>query len=568
MELGSRLTTVALFMLVLMTGSVSATEWTVCASGCDFATIQDAVSAAGSGDLVSVKPGTYTGTGTSAVDIVSKGITLNSTNGSRVTIIDGQNVRTCLTLHPSSGFESTIEGFTFLNGRSSTAGDGGGLHINSASPAISNCVFQSNHAENGGGLHIEGPSSALIKSSNFQNNTASVNGGGAFNRSANEVTFIECDFSQNHAINGTGGGLCFGDVTIGVVTQCRFNLNDAALSGGGVFLGSNTVVDFSTCDFLSNESGDHGGGAYTNSQETSFDNCIYKSNTAANVGGGLYVYAGLLVTVTQCSFTTNHALSGGGIGNYTSSPTVTNCEFFGNQATSGGAIFNHKSLPEFHSCSITENQAHNGGAAYDLDSDPHFINCDVASNSANNGGAFYEYQSRAQFAECTVLSNTAVVAGGGLYISTGMWAPHISNSLFRDNTASTDGGAIESDSTDVVVIEHTRFCGNNTDHISVGTILSTDAFTFFLDECPECVGDATGDWVVDLDDFSMLLVEYGSSGDLPSDHDGDGDVDLADFSLLLIHYGEDCWDETLFRSSLGSNLKPTTKNHRSRRISQ
>ena len=567
MKLVSQFMTVASFTLVLITGSVRATEWTVCATGCDFVTIQNAVSAAASGDVVSVKPGTYTGIGTSVIDIVSKGIILTSTEGSLVTIIDGQNVRTCLTLHPSTGFESTIEGFTFLNGRSSTAGHGAGLHIDSASPTISNCLFQNNQAENGGGLHIEGRSNALIKSSDFQSNNASVNGGGAFNRSANAVTFIDCDFNQNRALNGTGGAIYFGDVTIGAVTQCRFNINEAALSGGGVFLGSNTIVDFSTCDFLSNESGDHGGGVYTNSHQTSFDNCIFKSNTTANVGGGLYIYAGLLVTVTQCSFTTNQALSGGGMGNYTSSPTVTSCEFYGNQATNGGAIFNHKALPEFHSCSITENQAHQGGAAYDLDSDPHFIDCNVDSNSADQGGAFYEYQSRGQFDECTVLSNTAVGSGGGMYISTGMWAPRISRCLFRDNAASTDGGAIESDSTDVVVIDRTRFCGNDTDHISVGTIFSTDAFTFFLDECPECVGDATGDWVVDLADFSRLLVEYGGSGDLSSDHDGDGDVDLADFSLLLIHYGEDCWDETPLRSNVSSNLKPT-KTHKSQRLSQ
>ncbi len=546
-------------LLATLVSTASATEWTVCASGCDFATIQDAVSASVTGDSIAVKAGTYTGSGPAVVDIGSKGLIINANDGPSATFIDGQSARTCLYVHPSGGNESTIKGFTFVNGVATTGGRGGGVHIESASPIIRNCIFQNNQADDGGGLHIEGTSSPALDNCQFLNNHANVNGGGAFNRSSDAVTFTDCDFDGNEATIGGGGGLHFTDLTSGSVNHSRFNLNQSALGGGGVFLGSNTVVAFTLCDFLSNQSGDHGGGVYTNSHETSFDQCIFKANIAANVGGGLYVYGGLLVTVNQCSFNTNSAHWGGGIGNYTSSPTITTCHFFANQATNGGAIHNHKALPFLDDCSITGNQAHLGAAGYDLDSDPHFNNCLIEGNQANDGGAFYEYQSRAFFALCTIQSNTAAGSGGGMYVSTGMWAPRISASLFRDNAASTDGGAIESDSTDVVVIDNTRFCGNTTDHISVGTLYTTDAFTYFLDDCPDCIGDATGDWVVDIEDFSVLLVEFGGTGDLASDHDGDGDVDVSDFSELLIHFGEDCWDESPLRSAPKQSPKQDTK---------
>ncbi|MDG2054624.1 MAG: hypothetical protein P8J86_07945 [Phycisphaerales bacterium] len=55
-----------------------------------------------------------------------------------------------------------------------------------------------------------------------------------------------------------------------------------------------------------------------------------------------------------------------------------------------------------------------------------------------------------------------------------------------------------------------------------------------------CVGDATGDSIVNLDDFSQLLIEYGATGESSADFNGDLVVDLEDFSLLLINYGNIC----------------------------
>ncbi len=62
------------------------------------------------------------------------------------------------------------------------------------------------------------------------------------------------------------------------------------------------------------------------------------------------------------------------------------------------------------------------------------------------------------------------------------------------------------------------------------------------DECEPCIGDLNGDLVVDLDDLSALLVNFGQTGIPPSggDLDGDGDVDLDDLSLMLVHFGETC----------------------------
>ena len=60
----------------------------------DYTTIQAAVDAASNGDEILVAPGTYTSTQDGhVVDMKAKAITLRSTDGAAVTIIDGQNAR-------------------------------------------------------------------------------------------------------------------------------------------------------------------------------------------------------------------------------------------------------------------------------------------------------------------------------------------------------------------------------------------------------------------------------------------------------------------------------------------
>ena len=57
---------------------------------------------------------------------------------------------------------------------------------------------------------------------------------------------------------------------------------------------------------------------------------------------------------------------------------------------------------------------------------------------------------------------------------------------------------------------------------------------------PRCDGDTNGDNIVNLDDFSQLLIEYGTTGESAADFNGDLVVDLEDFTLLLINYGNVC----------------------------
>ncbi|MDG2053633.1 MAG: hypothetical protein P8J86_02900, partial [Phycisphaerales bacterium] len=69
---------------------------------------------------------------------------------------------------------------------------------------------------------------------------------------------------------------------------------------------------------------------------------------------------------------------------------------------------------------------------------------------------------------------------------------------------------------------------------------SGSAYVYQIEPAPVCPGDATGDLVVNLADFSQLLVDYGTTGSSAADFNGDNIVDLADFSILLVNFGNDC----------------------------
>ncbi len=72
-----------------------------------------------------------------------------------------------------------------------------------------------------------------------------------------------------------------------------------------------------------------------------------------------------------------------------------------------------------------------------------------------------------------------------------------------------------------------------------------DDFTITVYECsvPDCPTDLNDDGVTDLDDLSIMLVNFGGAGPFdPSDGDldNDDDVDLDDLSALLVAFGQSC----------------------------
>ncbi len=160
-----------------------------------------------------------------------------------------------------------------------------------------------------------------------------------------------------------------------------------------------------------------GGGMYNFSSSPTVTNCIFSSNTCTGRGGGMSNYGGSNPTVTNCNFSGNKAGNGGGMHNSSSSPTVTNCNFIGNTGYTGGGMSN-----EFGSNSIVTNCTFisntSGGRGAGMmnirGSSPTVTNCNFSDNWTvyAGGGMSNEFSSNSIVTNCTFISNKAGYGGG------------------------------------------------------------------------------------------------------------------------------------------------------------
>ncbi|MHC4384915.1 MAG: hypothetical protein ACYS0J_19070, partial [Planctomycetota bacterium] len=87
----------------------------------DQPSIQAAIDVANGGDEVVVAPGTYVET----IDFSSKAITVRSSGGAALTIIDAHGVGSVVTCQSGEGPGTVLEGFTLTGGDPSPASGGG-----------------------------------------------------------------------------------------------------------------------------------------------------------------------------------------------------------------------------------------------------------------------------------------------------------------------------------------------------------------------------------------------------------------------------------------------------------
>jgi hypothetical protein len=172
----------------------------------DFDNIQAAINDASNGDIVEVRPGTYTGGGNRDMDFAGKAITVRSQSGPAGCTIDCQGLGRGFYFHSSEGQDSVLEGLTIINGYGDNFG--GAILCDPGRPTISNCVFAENHADWKGGAICVFASGPLIVNCVFTGNSAQWGGGleiGGVYGSEGPIS-INCTFVGNSATNTQGGG--------------------------------------------------------------------------------------------------------------------------------------------------------------------------------------------------------------------------------------------------------------------------------------------------------------------------------------------------------------------------
>ena len=228
-------------------------------------TIQGAIDAAGSGDVIWAKMGSMF---LSAPVTVNKPVSIyGGFAGTETykeqrnlpennTIIDGQNlVLHCFYITANA----VIDGFVIRRGRATDASPvGGGIYAVNCSPTIENCIIADNYANQmGGGIYASG-GSITIRKCTFTNNKGPINGGGGIYLINNTSTISDSVFAGNATSSG-GGGLNnrYGSVTL---TNCLFYGNTAGFVGGGIYIGENSPVNIINCTITKNHSYNRAGG--------------------------------------------------------------------------------------------------------------------------------------------------------------------------------------------------------------------------------------------------------------------------------------------------------------------
>ena len=259
----------------------------------EFPTIQVAIAVADSGDEVVVAPGTYV----EKLDMLGRDITLRSSGGPAVTILDvstllppDEDPGAVITCRSGEGPDTIIEGFTITGGTGDTSlflEIGGGVFLDSTSPTIVNCVVTGNTAVLGGGLYAFFGASPSIVGCVFEGNTASVSGGGLGAQSGSAIEIVDCRFTSNTSL-GDAGALFFSD-SLPIVVNCTMDGNTAETVGGAICNRDSELPLFVNCTIYDNQAMLSGGAVYdaeaTFPSSSTLVNCIAWANSSPQLSG-------------------------------------------------------------------------------------------------------------------------------------------------------------------------------------------------------------------------------------------------------------------------------------------
>jgi hypothetical protein len=284
----------------------------VCADGCPFTSVQEAVDAADPEATITICAGTFTETVTIAQDLTLLGVGQANDPASN-TLLDGAGAGTVVTI--TAGATVIMQHLRVTGGNADL---GGGIYNDHGTLGLSGCTVSGNAATDGGGILNQG-GTLTLSNSTVSGNTASVSGnsggfGGGIDNESGTLDLADSTVSGNTA--RIGGGLFVDGPSTVTLSDSTVSDNTADQEGGGIATDDDVVtLSLTNCTVNGNTSGLDGGGIFGIGNLT-LSNSTVRDNTANDDGGGILNGALGALTLEASTVTNNRAaVDGGGIAN-------------------------------------------------------------------------------------------------------------------------------------------------------------------------------------------------------------------------------------------------------------
>ena len=195
----------------------------------------------------------------------------------------------------------TVKNIIFMNANNPDGWGGAIYSMGKNRIVVDNCTFRDNFAYDGAGIHAWGD--LYIKDSLFIDNVAGVYGGAVFKDGDGNLVVENTKFINNSAYTYAGAVYTMGYNEINqLFKNVTFEGNDATCGGAFFTMGKNvTLID---CNFTNNKAVDKesgydplGGAVYVHNGATNFTNVRFVNNTAEGNGGALELNNGATSTV-------------------------------------------------------------------------------------------------------------------------------------------------------------------------------------------------------------------------------------------------------------------------------
>jgi hypothetical protein len=315
-----------------------------------------------------------------------------------------------------------------------SSGEGGGIDIRNCSPILTGCVFVANASHNGAGMSIR------LSSPNL----------------------ISCTFYANEA-GSVGGAMCT-DLSSPVMSNCTFRENTSGIIAGGTYFSGGSPK---------------------------LTNCMFIKNSAPTGYGGAMVNGSIDLTLTNCTFSGNSAISNSVIDNAHSAITLTNCILWNNTPPQIG---------DYNSTIVVTYSDIKGGwpGLGNIDADPCFA--DVNNGDYHLKSQAGRWDANSQSWVMDYVSSPCIDAGNpGCPLGD---EPNDSNNV-RINMGAYGGTAEASKS---------PANGRN-------------------------IADLTNDWAVDSNDLKVFVNYWLETGEcIPSDFDRSRSADFNDYSIFALQW--------------------------------